>query len=270
MTHSTLPAALPAALPADLSGHPSRGREPFLVAPADLLPLIGHPDCPSLVDICLPEDFAADPVLIPGAFRHDHRDLPGLAHRLSERAAVIVCQKGRKLSQGAAAWLRSEGLSAGALQGGMHGWRALPGSMCLPAAALPAPVDGRTLWVLPDPPDPDALACFWLLNRFIDPRARALLVAAAEIPGVAERFGASPVGIAGHRFADLLTRFDLTPPALRRMEEALTGAGPEAPGIRALLHTLRDRPDDAARRAAALALGDALYHWAQSTRERAA
>jgi rhodanese-related sulfurtransferase len=38
-------------------------------------------------------------------------------------AAIVVCQKGAKLSEGAAAWLRHAGIPADSLEGGIEGWR---------------------------------------------------------------------------------------------------------------------------------------------------
>ncbi len=40
---------------------------PSAISPAQLLRLIGTPDAPMLLDVRLPEDLAADPVLIPTA-----------------------------------------------------------------------------------------------------------------------------------------------------------------------------------------------------------
>ena len=65
-----------------------------------LLRLIGTPDCPVLVDVCIDPDHDADPFLIPGALRHPHTDITGLRDRLAGRSCVVICQKGKKLSQG--------------------------------------------------------------------------------------------------------------------------------------------------------------------------
>ena len=69
--------------------------------------LIGTPQAPVIVDVCIDEDFRADPRLIPGSFRHPFHDIEALAERLRGKRTVVVCQKGRKLSQGAAALLRA-------------------------------------------------------------------------------------------------------------------------------------------------------------------
>ena len=85
--------------------------------------LIGTPNCPALVDVRTEEDFAADPRLIPGAMRRPHADPSDWAREFAGRAAVVICQKGQKLSQGVAAWLRHAGVPADALEGGFEGWR---------------------------------------------------------------------------------------------------------------------------------------------------
>lgn len=253
---------------------------PNEITPAQLNRLIGTPDCPALVDVCLDADFAEDPYLVPGAFRHDFRDLPGLAARLQGRAAVVICQKGRKLSQGVAAWLRTTGVAAEYLSGGMQDWRALPDAPAVPAAVLPAPVDGATLWVTRHRPKIDRIACPWLIRRFVDPQARFLFVAPAEVRDVAERLGAQAFDIEdvfwGHRgefctFDTMVDVFGLTTPALAALARVVRGAdtnrhdiAPEAAGLLALSVGLsRQYRDDLAQLDAGMALYDALYRWAR-------
>src|SRR6478736_1152892 len=80
--------------------------------------LIGTPKCPVLVDVRTDEDFASDPRLVPGSIRRPFAQVADWAHELSGRAAIVVCQKGLKLSHGAAAWLRHAGIPADSLEGG--------------------------------------------------------------------------------------------------------------------------------------------------------
>jgi hypothetical protein len=77
-----------------------------------LLRLIGTPDAPVIVDISIDSDFSDGPFLTPGAFRRPHRDLHGVIPHLARPPAVVVCQKGIKLSQGSAPRLRAAGLLA--------------------------------------------------------------------------------------------------------------------------------------------------------------
>ena len=159
-----------------------------------LLRLIGKPDAPEIVDVCIDEDFSADPHLIPGSFRWSHKDLPGLKARLDGNPSVVICQKGLKLSQGVAAWLAAEGLRAEYLSGGQFAWRDVEAPR-LVANSLPAPVDGATLWVTRHRPKIDRIACPWLIRRFVDRRARFLFVSPSEVEGVAERLSATPFDV---------------------------------------------------------------------------
>ena len=96
---------------------------PTEITVAQLSRLIGTPDAPVLIDICIDEDFAADPRLVPGAFRHPFGALPNLVPELQGRRVVVICQKGKKLSQGAAAVLRDHAVAAENLEGGNFAWR---------------------------------------------------------------------------------------------------------------------------------------------------
>lgn len=253
---------------------------PNEITPKTLLRLIGTPDCPPIVDICIDDDFAADPYLIPGSFRHPHTDIAGLVERLGGRRCIILCQKGLKLSQGLAAWLRSEGISAEYLSGGMHGWRSTPDAPRLPAKVIPATQGGSTLWVTRHRPKIDRIACPWLIRRFVDPSARFLFVAPSEVEAVAERFGATPFDVEGafwsHRgafctFDTMIEEFALGTTALTRMAEVIRAAdtnrhdaSPQAAGLLALSVGLsRQYRDDTAQLEAGMMLYDALYRWAR-------
>ncbi|MBT8474373.1 MAG: sulfurtransferase, partial [Alphaproteobacteria bacterium] len=85
--------------------------------------LIGTPQAPVLVDLRVPEDFDEDPRLIPGALRHPFREAEALANVAAGQTMVVYCQKGLKISEGAAAILRTAGRMALALEGGQFAWR---------------------------------------------------------------------------------------------------------------------------------------------------
>jgi len=253
---------------------------PNEITVAQLNRLIGTPDCPVIVDISIDPDFAEDPYLIPGSFRHPHTDIPGLIDRLAGRACVITCQRGIKLSQGLTAWLRTEGVQAEYLQGGMYGWRDAKDTMRVPFAALPAPIGGSTLWVTRHRPKIDRIACPWLIRRFVDPAARFLFVSPAEVAGVAERFNATPFDVEGvffsHRGADctfdtMLAEFGLTSKPLTRLATVIRAAdtnshdlAPEAAGLLAMSVGLsRQYKNDMQQLGAGMAQYDALYRWAR-------
>ena len=85
--------------------------------------LIGLPHAPALVDVRIDDDYRADPRLLPGSLRHDFRTVEQWAPQYLGKSVVVVCQKGQKLSEGAAAWLRHGGVEAQNLEGGFEAWK---------------------------------------------------------------------------------------------------------------------------------------------------
>lgn len=253
---------------------------PNVITPAQLMRLIGTPTAPVIVDISIDPDFTDDPFLIPGSFRHPHSDIPGLIERLQGRRCVITCQQGIKLSQGLVAWLRNDRHTAEYLEGGMYAWRDHPDSLRVPAASIPPPVGGSTLWVTRHRPKIDRIACPWLIRRFVDPSARFLFVSPPEVAGVADRYCATPFDVENvffsHRganctFDTMLDEFHLHSPALDRLARVIRSAdtnnhdlSPESAGLLALSVGLsRQYRDDHAQLDAGMALYDALYRWAR-------
>ena len=245
------------------------------IDPLQLMRLIGTPDAPVVLDLRLPEDLAADTALIPTAICLQSADILAGAAQWRNRHVVIVCLRGRKISQGAAALLRLQGVNAEVLSGGTEGWR----DAGLPVVPLKwaAPA---TLWVTRHRPKVDRIACPWLITRFVDPAARFLFVPPGDVLAVAERFGAIPFDIEGvfwtHRepgctFDTMLAEFGLLTEALQRLALVIRGAdtdrhdlAPQAAGLLALSVGLsRAYRDDLAQLAAAMPLYDALYRWAR-------
>ena len=246
--------------------------------------LIGTPRCPVILDVRVDEDFDADPVLVPGSVRQSHSDLPALAPTYAGRSVVVVCAQGKKLSQGAAAWLRHAGANAETLEGGTAAWSAA-GLPRVRADRIPArDGEGRTVWVTRARPKIDRIACPWLIRRFVDPAAVFLFVAPAEVLAVAERFAATPFDVEdvfwSHRgetctFDTMLTEFGLETGPLRRLASIVRGAdtarpdlAPEAAGLLAVsLGLSRMYADDLEQLAAGLALYDAFFRWARDATE---
>ena len=248
---------------------------PTQISAAQLARLIGTPDAPTVIDVRIADDFAANPRLIPTAMRRSHKDIDDMAKTLVGQRVVVVCQRGRKLSEGAAAILRSHGIAAETLEGGTEAWVAASLPM-VPAKALPA----TNVWVTRHRPKIDRIACPWLIRRFIDPTARFLFVAPSEVAEVAERFDATPFDIDGvywsHRgdtctFDTLITEFGLSTPALDRLATVVRGAdtdrhdlAPQAAGLLAISVGLsRMFRDDLEQLAVGMTLYDALYRWAR-------
>ncbi|SFS56213.1 hypothetical protein SAMN04488040_0961 [Sulfitobacter marinus] len=245
-----------------------------------LLRLIGTTDAPVLVDICTDSDFNEDPYLIPGAIRHTHKDVAGLKDILAGRPCVIICARGIKLGQGLAARLRADGIAAEYLAGGMQAWRDHPDTVRVPAAALPEPVDGASLWVTRHRPKIDRIACPWLIRRFVDPAARFLFVSPSEVLAVADRFGAVPFDVEGVAFSHqgenctfdtMLDVFELHCAPLDQLALVIRAAdtnrhdlAPEAAGLLALSVGLsRQFKEDQDQLAQGLLMYDALFRWAR-------
>lgn len=255
-----------------------------------LLRQIGTPGAPLIIDVTTDEDFALAPRIIPGAIRLCHTNLPALLTSVHSalrdrgpRPVLVTCQKGKKLSQGVAAWLASQQINAEYLSGGMMAWHD-NGAPSIPQAALPQGATGAeapgSLWVTRHRPKIDRIACPWLIRRFVDPKARFLFVAPAEVAGVAEKFDAIPFDVLGvafsHRedgcsFDTLLEHYDLHLPALDRLAKVIRAAdtnrhdlAPEAAGLLALsVGVSRLYRDDQDQLAAGLPLYDALFRWAR-------
>lgn len=244
-----------------------------LISAPQLARLVGTPDAPTILDVRLPEDRAALPRLIPGSIvaAHDAVD----AEALPRRRAVVVCMRGKKLSEGAAALLRVQGIAAEVLDGGAIAW-AEAGLPMVPLAALPQ----SPLWVTRHRPKIDRIACPWLIRRFVDPHARFLFVAPAEVQAVADRFNATPFDIDGvhwsHRgdrctFDTMVAEFGLGTPAMDRLATVVRAAdtdrhdlAPQAAGLLAVSVGLsRLFRDDLQQLEAGMTLYDALYRWAR-------
>ena len=249
------------------------------ISPEKLARLIGTPKCPAMIDVCTADDFALDPRLVPGSVRRPWDQAAEWAPEFAGRSVIVVCQKGLKLSQGVAAWLRHAGAaSAVSLEGGQTGWAAA-GLPLVPVASLPRrDAKGRTVWVTRARPKVDRIACPWLIRRFVDPNAVFLFVAPPEVAGVAERFGAAAFDIDGvfwsHRgerctFDTMLEEWKLETEPLKRLAAIVRGAdtarpglAPEAPGLLAAsLGLSRMYSDDLEQLEAGMALYDAFYRW---------
>jgi rhodanese-related sulfurtransferase len=247
--------------------------------------LIGVPHGPALIDVRTKEDFVADPRFIPGAIRRPHETASSWAPEFAGRPVVVICEKGQRLSEGVAAWLRHAGASSAEVLVGGHAAWAQAGLPLAPEGKLP-PRDpkGRTVWVTRSRPKVDRVACPWLIRRFIDPEAVFLFVAPGEVLSVAERFNGAPFDIEGvfwsHRgelctFDVMLDEWGLRTGPLDRLAVIVRAAdtarldlAPEAPGLLAAsLGLSRIHLDDLEQLAAGMTLYDAFYRWARDASE---
>ena len=248
------------------------------ISPDKLVRLIGTGRAPALIDVRTPEDFAADPRLLPGAQRRPHETVAEWAAALDGRPAVVICQRGHKLSEGVAAWLRHDGIEAETLEGGFEAWKALAQPLVPDAKLPPRDAHGRTVWVTRSRPKIDRIACPWLIRRFVDPQAVFLFVAPSDVEAVGERFKAAPFDIDNtfwsHRgelctFDVMIDELSLASPPLLRLAAMVRAAdtgrldlSPEAPGLLAAsLGLSRMYDDDLKQLEAGLLLYDAFYRW---------
>jgi rhodanese-related sulfurtransferase len=254
------------------------------ISPEKLVRLIGVPRGPALIDVRTDEDFTHDPRLVPGALRRSHANVASWADQFAGKSAVVVCEKGQKLSEGVAAWLRHAGArSAEVLAGGHAAWTGA-GLPMIPEAKLPPrDQEGRTVWVTRARPKVDRIACPWLVRRFVDPAAVFLYVAASEVRAVAEQFGGAAFDIEGddvfwsHRgdlctFDVMVREFGLAEfPPFQRLAAIVRGAdtarsdlAPESSGLLAAsLGLSRMFDDDLAQLDAGMLIYDALFRWAR-------
>ncbi len=257
---------------------------PNQITVSQLLRLIGTPDCPVLIDVCIDEDFELDPRIIPSAKRHPFKQIGDLASTLCGRKVVVICQKGLKLSAGASAILRAEGISAEYLEGGNFAWRDA-GAPLVPVGKIPYSKEGEgTLWVTRQRPKIDRIACPWLIRRFVDRDAKFLFVDPNQVEAVAEKFDATAFDVEGsfwgHRddfctFDTMVSEFELDLPPLKRLAEIVRAADTnaldavaEAPGVSAILLGLsRMIKDDLQQVDAGMVLFDALYRWCRDAQD---
>jgi rhodanese-related sulfurtransferase len=250
------------------------------ISPEKLTRLIGTPKCPVLIDVCTDEDFAVNPFMLPSSRHRPYEKVADWAREYAGQSVIVICQKGLKLSHGAAAWLRHSGIVADSLEGGILAWSQAGLPVVTKAKLPPRDAQGRTLWVTRSRPKIDRIACPWLIRRFIDPNAVFLFVPTSEVQAVAERFDATPFDIEGdgvfwsHRgelctFDVMIQEFGLTTEPLQRLATIVRGAdtalldlAPEAPGLLAAsLGLSRMFADDLAQLEAGMLLYDAFYRW---------
>ncbi len=251
---------------------------PTEITVAQLVRQVGLPTAPAIVDVRVDEDFAADPRLIPGARRFPHDAVDTWAPAYAGKKVIVVCHRGKKLSQGVAALLHNDAIAAETLEGGFEAWAAASQPTVAAAKVPPRDQRGRTVWVTRARPKIDRTACPWLITRFVDAHAAFLFVAPAEVAAVAVKFNATPFDVDGafwsHRgdncsFDTMIEEFGLNAPPLSHMADIIRAAdtdtpnpAPQAAGLTAIiLGQSRMHRDDLTQLAAAMHTYDALYRW---------
>lgn len=260
---------------------------PHEITSAQLHRLIGTPQAPAIIDLRIDQDFDEDPRRLPTAQRFSHTQMKKLSKYIQEHAfesTVIYCQKGRKISQGACAYLRSQNIRAEVLAGGQFAWRDGKFPTISNSPILHDTSTEGSIWVTRHRPKIDRIACPWLIRRFIDPHAQFLFVPPADVLLVAEKFHAIPFDCAGAKishhqgecsFDALLQEFALDSPALSAMALVIRAAdtnqhhlAPQAAGLLALSTGLsRMYRDDTQQLNAGMVFYDALFRWARDAKD---
>ena len=253
---------------------------PVQISVNQLSRLVGTHKCPVLLDVRTDEDFADDPRILPASIRHPFTDVATLASRLKGCRVVVYCQKGLKISEGAAAVLHSHSINAEVLEHGHFGWRDA-GQLMVNSQLIPERnPEGQSVWVTRLRPKIDRIVCPWLIRRFIDCNAQFLFVTASEVTAVAEKFNAAPFDIEevfwSHRgdnctFDTLLHEFGLQADALDPVATIVRGADTNKPELApqcygllaASLGLSRMYSDDLEQLEAGMLLYDALYRWSR-------
>jgi rhodanese-related sulfurtransferase len=262
-----------------------------LISPRALMPLLGRPQSPLLLDVRRRSTFAAQPTWIAGACWVDPERVKEFASSRAPGEVVVYCQYGHSVSAEAANVLRAAGWRVQKLAGGIAGGEVgvdddenIADWVCTELPKVHKRDDwGLTglepsRWVTRARPKIDRLACPWLVRRFIDPWAEFLYLPASQVLAVARERGAVSYDADGAQIAHLgdWCTFDallqgtrLNTPALQLLATVVRGAdtgraslADASSGLRAIsLGMSRIHSDDHSLLEAMMPVYDALYAW---------
>lgn len=257
----------------------------FSIDPSELAGLVGTAAAPRIFDVRRLQASQQSNRLLPAATWRDHLAAADWGRQLDPgRPVVVYCVSGHHVSQLAAAALRTIGIDARYLAGGIEAWTArgcvtrLKSEVCRAEGA-------RSHWVTRTRPKIDRIACPWLIRRFIDPDAVFYFVTPDEVLAAAQALGGISYDIEGAAFTHvgenctfdtLLEHFGLVDRSLDELALIVRGAdtakldlAPECAGLLAV--SLGNSALAGADDHVALALGfpvyDALLAWLRSARD---
>ena len=256
------------------------------ISVAQLFSLLGSKRAPLIVDVRRAVAFDADSAVIVSAFWRDPYALDDWLKFLPRhRDIVVYCVHGHEISKNTCSALRTAGLNAHYLEGGIEAWREAKGATIRKGVlnGIPSPINAPSKWITREHPKIDRIACPWLIRRFIDPLAEFIYVPSADVLSSATQRGAIAYDVPGvtftHRgdrcsFDALLEDFQIVDPALNALADIVRGADtgmpdltPQSAGLLAIslglsaLHT-----DDHKMLEEGMIVYDALYAWAKSAR----
>lgn len=229
---------------------------------------------PLVIDVRKTPAFTDAPDMMAGALRRDPLAVDAWMKELPAASSVVVyCVHGHEVSQNVAKALRSAGIAASYLEGGLEeGWKGAGGELIAKAKSA------STCWVTRERPKIDRIACPWLVRRFIDPAAEFLYVPTAAVRDVAREKAAVPYDVPDVAFTHdgelcsfdaFLKIYRLTDPSLAKLALIVRGAdtdrlelAPQSAGLFAIsLGLSRNFSDDHEMLAHGMVVYDALYAW---------
>jgi rhodanese-related sulfurtransferase len=245
---------------------------PSSVSPTDLHGSLGTASAPIVVDVRRAVPDPAKDRLIVAALHRPPDDVERWSKDLpANRPVVVYCVHGHEVSQGVTSALRTAGVDAAYLEGGIAGWT----EKRLPTRRI---VGLSNKWVTREHPKIDRIACPWLISRFIDPNAEFIYVPLNEVLTVSKKTGAVPYDIKDAEFGhvddrcsfDAIIRIhDIEDAALDHLAKIVRGADtsrpdltPQGEGLLAISHGLSaNYPDDHEMLKHGMVIYDALYTW---------
>ena len=244
---------------------------------AELQTAISSPHPPVVIDARREPAFKSATNMIAGAVRRDPGLVSSWAKELpSAGMAVVYCVHGHEVSQNAASALRTAGIAAHFLEGGIEeGWTANGGKLD------PKPAGASTRWITGERPKIDRIACPWLISRFVDKSAEFLYVPTNVVLAEAKAHDAVPYDVPDVAFTHdgelcsfdaFIKHFRLHDPALDQLALIVRGAdtakldlAPQAPGLAAIsLGLSRNFSDDHEMLKHGMVMYDALYAWCKT------
>lgn len=254
---------------------------PIAVSATRLSASIGTACAPLVLDVRRAAAYAADPYYMASATWRDpfavvdwERFLP------RHRNIVAYCVHGHEISRNVCSMLRTAGLNASYLEGGIEAWRqaGLPVVAKQPDLGIPGDVNQPSRWITRERPKIDRIACPWLVRRFIDPMAEFIYVPAADVLAQAAALNAIPYDVPDAKFSHrgdrcsfdaLLDDFAIHDRSLASLADIVRGADtgkpeltPQSAGLLAISLGLSAlHRDDLAMLGHGMAVYDALYAW---------
>ena len=246
----------------------------------------GSAASPLLIDVRRRETFDADTVMIAGATWRDPLATDDwIKFMPRHRDIVVYCVHGYEISRNASATLRTAGMKAHYLDGGIEAWKqsGAPTIKKQLGLSVPSPFNIPSKWITRERPKIDRIACPWLIRRFIDPLAEFLYVPSSDVISAAKSHAATAYDVPNVQFSHrgdacsfdaFIADFDIHDAALNDLAAIVRGADtgkpeltPQSSGLLAISLGLSALyPNDHEMLERGMVVYDALYAWLKRAR----